>query len=80
MADDRAAPGLDSGGREGALDLRRLDQAESTLADVELALARLDAGTWGTCERCGAPLGEVVLAEQPAARTCAAHAERSGAP
>ena len=74
MADERATPGPHADGRERALDLHRLDVAESTLADVEHAVARLDAGTWGTCERCGVPLGEAVLAAAPAARTCAGHA------
>ena len=74
MADDRAVPAPGADGRETALDLHRLDLVESTLADVEHALARLDAGTWGTCEHCGAPLGQATLAEQPAARTCGAHA------
>ncbi len=74
MADDRARQGPAVEGRSTGLDLHRLDAAESTLADVEHALARLDAGTWGTCEQCGAPLGQVVLAEAPAARSCGAHA------
>lgn len=74
MADDRATPGPHPEGRRTALDLHRLDLAESMLADVEHALARLDAGTWGTCEHCGVPLTQVVLAEAPAARTCGAHA------
>ena len=74
MADDRATPGPETEGRDAALDLHRLDLTESVLADVEHALARLDAGTWGTCEHCGVPLGQEVLAEAPAARTCGAHA------
>ena len=74
MADDPATPRPDDDGPETALDLHRLDLAESTLADVEHALARLDAGTWGTCEHCGVPLGQEVLAGAPAARTCGSHA------
>ena len=74
MADDRATPAPGTEGRKASLDLHRLDLAEAVLADVEHALARLDAGTWGTCEHCDAPLGQEVLAEAPAARTCGAHA------
>ena len=73
MADDRVTRGPDEAGREAAVDLHRLDHAESTLADVEHALARLDAGTWGTCEDCGVPLVPATLADAPAARTCGAH-------
>jgi DnaK suppressor protein len=47
-----------------------LDTIETDLADVELALARLEAGTYFVCERCGQPLPELLLAERPTARTC----------
>lgn len=56
------------------LDLARLQAVESDLAAVEHALGRLDARTWGTCEVCGGPVEADTLAEQPAARACAAHA------
>ncbi|MCU1345516.1 MAG: hypothetical protein JWL70_1782 [Acidimicrobiia bacterium] len=45
-----------------------LDVMERDLADVEVALVRLDAGTYWTCELTGAPLADDVLAEHPAAR------------
>jgi DnaK suppressor protein len=41
-----------------------------TLRDVEQALARMDAGTYGTCERCGQPIDEERLDALPAARLC----------
>ena len=41
-----------------------------TLSDVEQALARMDAGTYGTCERCGQPIDEERLEALPAARLC----------
>jgi RNA polymerase-binding transcription factor DksA len=50
----------------------RLDTIESDLADVELALARLEAGTYETCEVCSGVLTDDVLAVAPAARRCAA--------
>ena len=69
-ADEDAA----TGSGRGSTDLDRLAAVEANLADVEVALARLDAGAWGTCEHCGAPLDQDVLAERPAARACPAHA------
>ena len=41
-----------------------------TLRDVEQALARMDAGTYGLCERCGQPIDEERLDALPAARLC----------
>jgi RNA polymerase-binding transcription factor len=41
-----------------------------TLRDVEQALARMDAGTYGTCERCGQPIDEERLEALPAVRLC----------
>jgi RNA polymerase-binding transcription factor DksA len=49
---------------------RQLDAVEADLADVELALARLEAGTYETCEVCSRLLGDDVLAVTPAARRC----------
>jgi hypothetical protein len=59
---------------ERAAELAALRRAQADLADVDHALARLDDGTYGTCEACGVVLADDVLAEAPAARTCAAHA------
>ncbi len=41
-----------------------------TLDDVERALAKLDAGTYGTCEDCGQPIDPLRLEAKPAARYC----------
>lgn len=41
-----------------------------TLAEVEHALAKLDAGGYGACESCGAPIAEDRLEAKPAARLC----------
>ena len=51
-------------------DLSILDQVEGELADVENALQRLDAGTYGVCEACGEPIGDDRLEAMPAARFC----------
>ena len=45
-----------------------LDAIERDLADVEVALARLDAGTYWTDEITGAELPAELLATSPAAR------------
>ncbi len=45
-----------------------LDGIERDLADVEVALARLDAGTYWTDEVTGQPLPEELLAGSPTAR------------
>jgi len=41
------------------------------LAEVEAALASLDAGTYGNCADCGDPIPLQRLQVQPAARRCA---------
>jgi RNA polymerase-binding transcription factor DksA len=45
-----------------------LDGIGRDLADVELALGRLDAGTYWVDEVTGAELSEALLAERPTAR------------
>jgi RNA polymerase-binding transcription factor DksA len=58
---------------ERARELAVAERAQSALDDVDRALARLDAGTYGTCEVCGAALPDEELAARPAARLCAEH-------
>ncbi|MDY7105827.1 MAG: hypothetical protein S0880_31970 [Actinomycetota bacterium] len=48
-----------------------LDELEATLARVQDALGRLDAGTYGRCERCDAEIDDALLAEDPTASSCA---------
>ncbi len=45
-----------------------LDEIEQDLADVETALARLEAGTYWTDEVTGQQLSDEVLAQHPTAR------------
>jgi RNA polymerase-binding protein DksA len=52
--------------------------AERALADASAALARLDAGDYGTCEECERPIGAPRLEARPTARTCIDCASRSG--
>jgi RNA polymerase-binding transcription factor DksA len=64
----------DAPGDAGEIDLGQLSRVEEELADVGRALERLDDGTYGTCEACGAALPDEQLAAQPAARRCSEHA------
>jgi DnaK suppressor protein len=61
------------GAEREPLDLDRLLAVETELADVEHALGRLDAGTYGMCEVCSEPIDEQRLFHAPAARTCSSH-------
>ncbi len=47
-----------------------ISQARDRLAEIDAALARLDDGSYGVCERCGQPIGDERLAARPAATTC----------
>jgi DnaK suppressor protein len=38
--------------------------------EIDAAVARLAAGSYGRCERCGAQVGDDRLAARPTARTC----------
>jgi RNA polymerase-binding transcription factor DksA len=40
---------------------------------VDLALRRLEDGTYGTCRACGEPIEAARLAEHPTAITCGRH-------
>lgn len=49
-----------------------LRQSRAHLAEVDAALDRLGAGTYGDCERCGRRIAEGRLEARPVARTCIA--------
>jgi RNA polymerase-binding transcription factor DksA len=54
-------------------DFSILEQVEAELADVERALGRIDEGTYGKCEACGAEIGDDRLEAMPATRFCIIH-------
>ena len=41
-----------------------------TLSDIDDALAKIENGSYGTCEQCGKPIGDARLEAMPAARLC----------
>ena len=60
---------LDEGLEEGA---------QSTLTEIEAALARIADGSYGVCEICGEPIGAERLSAIPWARLCIDDQRRSG--
>lgn len=51
--------------------------ASAHLEEIDAALARVAAGTYGTCEICGEPIAPGRLEARPTARTCVACASRT---
>ena len=62
---DRASETLE---REMEVSLE--DNAELLLGQIDGALARVEDGTYGTCERCGKPIDEERLEALPWATLC----------
>jgi RNA polymerase-binding transcription factor DksA len=56
-----------------AEDAARLEQISRDLTGVENALRRLDDGSYGACDVCGAPLDAEALAGDPLLTRCRAH-------
>ena len=54
---------------EGVLS-RLGDMERDELLEIEDALARIEAGSWGRCEACGGPIGRQRLLALPEARQC----------
>ena len=52
-------------------------QLKERLEEVAAAIARLDGGTYGTCEVCGLAISPARLEAMPATRFCIDHAARS---
>jgi RNA polymerase-binding transcription factor DksA len=51
-------------------------QLRESLAEVDEAIARLEAGTYGHCEVCGEAIQPARLEAMPATRFCIHHASR----
>ena len=46
------------------------ENSEHVLSEIDAALARIEAGTYGICEGCGKPIGEARLEARPWTRLC----------
>ncbi len=66
--DDQADVGAKAFEREHELALTH--NARELLAQTERALERIQAGTYGTCESCGEPIGKARLQAFPRATLC----------
>lgn len=54
--------------------LRRVEQARGRLVDVDVALGRMEEGTYGTCIVGGEPIPEARLEARPTSVRCVEHA------
>jgi len=72
--DDQADVGAKAYEREHELALTY--NARELLAQAERALARIDAGTYGSCESCGEPIGKARLQAFPRATLCVSCKQR----
>lgn len=75
MAPSEDATSADDAGRAVAVEEYQalLRSAEQLLDDVDRALESLDAGDYGACATCGAPIEDRVLEDDPLARRCTQH-------
>jgi RNA polymerase-binding transcription factor DksA len=55
---------------------RLATELRETLDEVDAALERINAGTYGLCQACGKPIGGARLEAMPAARFCIVDAAR----
>ena len=53
-----------------------LEAADDRRAEIRAALARIDAGTYGTCVDCGQPIPDARLEVRPEAARCVADQEK----
>lgn len=65
---DQADVGATSFERDHELSL--LNNEREMLAQVDRALARIEAGTYGVCESCGEPIGKMRVMAFPRATLC----------
>lgn len=68
--DDEHDPSGSTTGFERQRVAALLDHARRRLAELDDALARVDAGAFGICALCGAPIGLERLEARPTATTC----------
>jgi DnaK suppressor protein len=69
VEDDGAGPAAEDGWEVAEM---LVAQARRAVDEIDEALARMDAGTYGSCESCGMRLPVARLTVIPHARTCVA--------
>ena len=67
--DENFADSAQVAGQQGA-NRALAGQLSENLAEVDRALAKMDDGTYGRCERCGKEIGDARLEAMPATRFC----------
>ena len=55
-----------------SLSLALLENESTAIREIDLALERMDQGTYGACEECGGPIGKARLRALPQATLCRA--------
>lgn len=55
---------------EQTLSLALLENESSSIREIDLALERMNQGTYGSCEECGNPIGRSRLRALPQATLC----------
>ena len=70
VPDDEHDPEGSTLGFERAQTAALIGQARDHLVELDRALERLAAGSYGRCERCGEPIAPERLQARPDARTC----------
>jgi DnaK suppressor protein len=79
-ADDEHDPEGSTIAFERAKTAALLKEAKAYLDELDYAVARLEAGTYWTCARCGGTIGAARLMARPAARNCISCAAAPAAP
>ncbi len=52
------------------IDLTLEENARASIAQLDRALVKLESGSYGACDKCGAPIGEERLKVAPFATLC----------
>ncbi|HEY7166518.1 MAG TPA: TraR/DksA C4-type zinc finger protein [Candidatus Binatia bacterium] len=82
LSEDRAAELEEEGQQDrDSMILERLEEHEqSRIADIDAALARMDAGTYGKCTSCGREIDEQRLRAMPTTTLCEACSKTAAKP
>lgn len=62
---------------EGVTQVTEIDRLEAELESLDAALERIQSGTYGACNVCGAVIDDALLEADPSLATCPAHVRLS---